>query len=89
MFQTKKIVSCAASGRCLRFAWRELSLRPTICRDLLHQLDDRCGELSHHGADFEFDSVLTDPIPDTDVQKGRLLRAQRQRASRWRRTSTR
>jgi outer membrane lipoprotein-sorting protein len=37
---------------------------------ILHQLDDAAVKFRSTSADFEFDSVMTDPVPDTDVQKG-------------------
>lgn len=39
-------------------------------QSVLHQLDVSAASFHSASADFEFDSVVTDPIPDTDVQKG-------------------
>jgi outer membrane lipoprotein-sorting protein len=39
-------------------------------QQILHQLDDAAAKFRTAQADFEFDSVQTDPIPETDVQKG-------------------
>ena len=39
---------------------------------VLHQLDVAAADFHTTSADFEFDSVQTDPIPDTDVQKGQV-----------------
>jgi outer membrane lipoprotein-sorting protein len=39
-------------------------------QQILHQLDDAAAKFRSTSADFEFDSVMTDPVPDTDVQKG-------------------
>jgi len=39
-------------------------------QSVLHQLDVSAANFHSASADFEFDSVITDPIPDTDVQKG-------------------
>jgi outer membrane lipoprotein-sorting protein len=39
-------------------------------QQILRQLDDAAAKFRSTQADFEFDSVQTDPIPDTDVQKG-------------------
>jgi outer membrane lipoprotein-sorting protein len=37
---------------------------------ILHQLDEAAAKFRSTEADFQFDSVQTDPIPDTDTQKG-------------------
>jgi outer membrane lipoprotein-sorting protein len=37
---------------------------------VMHQLDVAAANFRSTSADFEFDSVVTDPIPDKDVQKG-------------------
>jgi outer membrane lipoprotein-sorting protein len=37
---------------------------------VLHQLDVAADGFHTASADFEFDSTMTDPVPDTDVQKG-------------------
>lgn len=37
---------------------------------VLHKLDIAAAKFRSTSADFEFDSVQTDPIPDKDVQKG-------------------
>lgn len=37
---------------------------------VLHKLDEAAARFKSTSADFEFDSTQTDPIPDTDVQKG-------------------
>ncbi len=39
-------------------------------QSVLHQLDVAAANFRTTAADFEFDSIQTDPIPDTDVQKG-------------------
>jgi outer membrane lipoprotein-sorting protein len=39
-------------------------------QSVLHKLDVAAANFHSTSADFEFDSVLTDPIPETDVQKG-------------------
>ncbi|HUN85285.1 MAG TPA: hypothetical protein VMU48_12955 [Terracidiphilus sp.] len=36
----------------------------------MHQLDVAAANFHSASADFEWDSVVTEPIPDTDVQKG-------------------
>jgi len=51
-----------------------LPVRPAFAADdldkVLHQLDTAAASFRTTSADFEFDSVQTDPFPDTDVQKG-------------------
>jgi outer membrane lipoprotein-sorting protein len=37
---------------------------------VLHELDVAAANYHSTTADFEFDSIQTDPVPDTDVQKG-------------------
>jgi outer membrane lipoprotein-sorting protein len=37
---------------------------------VLHELDIAAANFHTTSADFEFDSVVTDPVPDKDVQKG-------------------
>jgi outer membrane lipoprotein-sorting protein len=48
--------------------------RPAFAADdlqrVLHQLDIAAANFRSTSADFEFDSVVTDPIPDKDLQKG-------------------
>lgn len=47
--------------------------RAALADDLesvLRQLDAAAARFHSTSADFEFDSVVTDPIPDTEVQKG-------------------
>ncbi|HLY40438.1 MAG TPA: hypothetical protein VKR52_04450 [Terracidiphilus sp.] len=39
-------------------------------QSVLHQLDVSAANFRSASADFEFDAVITDPVPDTDVQKG-------------------
>lgn len=39
-------------------------------QQILHRLDEAAAKFRSAEADFQFDSVQTDPIPDTDVQKG-------------------
>jgi len=39
-------------------------------QNLLHKLDVAAEGFRSTSADFEFDSVTTDPIPDKDIQKG-------------------
>src|ERR1017187_6972272 len=37
---------------------------------VLHELDTAAANFQSTTADFEFDSIQTDPVPDKDVQKG-------------------
>jgi outer membrane lipoprotein-sorting protein len=39
-------------------------------QQILHQLDDAAAKFRSTSADFQFDSIMTDPIPDTDTQTG-------------------
>ncbi len=39
---------------------------------VLHRLDIAAANFHTTSADFEFDSVTTEPLPDTDVQKGTI-----------------
>lgn len=57
----------------LTIALSSMPCRAVFADDLqqvLHQLDEAAGKFRSTQADFQFDSVQTDPIPDTDVQKG-------------------
>ena len=68
MFRRRKLLVAAAGAflRCrLRIAGRRRS-----CSSVLHQLDVAAANFRTTPADFEFDSIQTDPIPDKDVQKG-------------------
>jgi len=58
-------------------AWMALLLlagRPAFAADdldkVLRKLDAAAARFHSTSADFQFDSVETDPVPDTDVQKG-------------------
>ncbi len=56
------------------FAVLLLPVQPAFAADdlksVLAKLDTAAANFRSTTADFEFDSVQTDPIPDTDVQKG-------------------
>lgn len=47
---------------------------------VLRKLDASAANFHSTSADFEFDSVLTEPIPDTDVQKGTVYYERKDRA---------
>jgi outer membrane lipoprotein-sorting protein len=47
-----------------------MALAADDVQQILHQLDDAAARFRSTQAEFQFDSVQTDPIPDTDVQKG-------------------
>ncbi len=68
MSQRRKLMVAAALA-CLALpgcdAWAADDLQ-----SVLSQLDKAATNFRSTAADFEFDSVQTDPIPDTDVQKG-------------------
>jgi outer membrane lipoprotein-sorting protein len=53
-----------------------LSERPIWAADdlqrVLQQLDVAAANFHTTSADVEFDSVMTDPVPDTDVKKGKI-----------------
>ncbi|MGA7859603.1 MAG: outer membrane lipoprotein-sorting protein [Terracidiphilus sp.] len=59
------------------FAFLLLPALPMSAADdlqrVLHQLDVAAAGFHTTSADFEFDSVQTDPFPDTDVQKGQVF----------------
>ena len=67
MFQRRKLLVAAlgflALPGCELLAAEDL-------QSVLHQLDVAAANFRTTAADFEFDSIQTDPIPDTDVQKG-------------------
>jgi outer membrane lipoprotein-sorting protein len=68
MLQRRKLlvaaaVVCFALPGCELFAADDL-------QSVLHQLDVAAANFHTTAADFEFDSIQTDPIPDTDVQRG-------------------
>jgi len=64
----KKLVYCAL------FALVLLPCQAVFAADdlekVLHRLDVAAANFHSTAADFQFDSVQTDPIPDKDVQKG-------------------
>src|SRR6476620_6125508 len=50
-----------------------LPVRPAFADDVesvLRKLDAAAANFQSTTADFQFDSTQTDPVPDTDVQKG-------------------
>ena len=46
------------------------ALAASDVQQILHQLDEAAAKFRSATADFQFDSVMTDPIPDKDTQKG-------------------
>jgi len=61
----------AASMTVLLLAARLSAATPTEEKDkVLRRLDTVAANFHSTSADFEFDSVTKDPIPETDVQKG-------------------
>ena len=48
---------------------------------VLRKLDVAAAKFHSTSADFQFDSVETDPVPDTDVQKGTVYY---ERTEKWR-----
>lgn len=74
-------------SRLVFFAAAALALLPgraAIAADhlqqVLHELDAAAVRFHSTSADFEFDSIQTDPIPDKDVQKGVVYYARKDHA---------
>jgi outer membrane lipoprotein-sorting protein len=65
----RKKLAIAASVALLLLPGRAL-LAADDLEKVLHQLDVAAANFHSTTANFEFDSVQTDPIPDKDVQKG-------------------
>jgi outer membrane lipoprotein-sorting protein len=57
-----------ASCRTAAFA----AVAPDEKEKVLRQLDEAAKNFRSTSADFQFDSVETDPIPNTDIQKGKV-----------------
>ena len=68
MFQRRKLMVAAALA-CFALPDCEL-LAADDLQSVLHQLDVAAANFRTTAADFEFDSIQTDPFPQTDVQKG-------------------
>ena len=68
MFLTRKLIVGAALA-CFALSGRVVRAAEDL-QNVLHQLDVAATNFHTTAADFEFDSIQTDPIPDTDVQKG-------------------
>lgn len=68
MFLRRKLLVVATLG-CFALPGYK-SLAADDLQNVLHQLDVAAANFRTTAADFEFDSIQTDPIPDTDVQKG-------------------
>ena len=66
--QSKKLLLAASIALAL------LPVRPAFAADdlqtVLHKLDVAAANFHTASADFEFDTVQTQPVPDTDIQKG-------------------
>jgi outer membrane lipoprotein-sorting protein len=68
MRKATKLLFAASIGLALcssRAAWAADDLDK-----VLRKLDDAAARFHSTSADFQFDSVETDPVPETDVQKG-------------------
>lgn len=80
MHSRRKLVFAAAIAILL------LPVRAAFAADdlqkVLHQLDVAAANFKTTSADFEFDSIQTDPIPDKDVQKGTVYYDRRGKAYR-------
>jgi hypothetical protein len=92
MHKARKLVVAAifVAASALRRA-RPLPLRQPLRSEkerVLRRLDEAAANFHSTSADFEFDTVETDPIPDKDVQKGTVYYERKTaRTSRWPRTS--
>src|SRR5664279_1852580 len=72
MLKTRKLV-VAVSIAMLVLAVRGIFAAPATSDEkekVLRRLDEAAVNFHSTSADFEFDSVQTDPIPDKDVQTG-------------------
>ncbi|MGA2807038.1 MAG: outer-membrane lipoprotein carrier protein LolA [Terracidiphilus sp.] len=70
MLRARKLV-ISTSIALLLLAVRTASAAPPDEKDkVLRKLDAAAASFRSTSADFEFDSIQTDPIPDKDVQKG-------------------
>lgn len=65
----KRSFAYFATFSLLLLCGRSLSAADDL-QAVLHQLDVAAANFHSASADFEWDSVVTEPIPDTDVQKG-------------------
>jgi outer membrane lipoprotein-sorting protein len=71
--QLNNKLALAISVALILLPVRSAFAAPTDQKDLervLHRLDIAAANFHTTSADFQFDSVQTDPIPDIDVQKG-------------------
>ncbi len=66
---TRRKFLLAASAALLILPLRAASAADDL-QSVLHRLDVAAAKFHTTTADFEFDSIQTDPIPDKDVQKG-------------------
>lgn len=65
----KRIFVLFATLSLLPLSTRSLSATDDL-QSVLHQLDVAAANFHSTSAEVEFDSITTEPIPDTDVQKG-------------------
>jgi len=70
MHKTTKLVIAASVLMALLAARAATAAPPDEKEKVLRELDVAAASFRSTSADFEFDSVQTDPIPDKDVQKG-------------------
>jgi outer membrane lipoprotein-sorting protein len=72
MFGKRKVVFAASLAMLLLAARAGFAVTPDEAEKdkVLRRLDIAAANFHSTAADFEFDSVTTDPIPDKDVQKG-------------------
>jgi outer membrane lipoprotein-sorting protein len=65
-----KIVFAAALSLAFLPSGSAVAAAQDDLKSVLNRLDLAAGSFRSTSADFEFDTIETDPIPDTDVQKG-------------------
>ena len=61
----------------LLFAILTPGLRAQDLKSVLAKLDTAAAKFNSATADFEYDIVVTDPVPETDVQKGNIYYARK------------
>ena len=89
-----KGIDAPRKDTCIRFAFiagASLAARrprvPTISTASCRQLNAAAKDFHTTTANFEFDTVQTDPVPDTDVMTGMAYYERNGSTSRWPRTS--
>jgi len=70
MHRAKKLVFAASIALALLAVRTAMAAPPDEKEKVLRKLDAAAANFHSTSADFEFDSVQTDPLPETDKQKG-------------------